>query len=144
MANQIYLEVVTPEKAVLSEQVNAVVVPGSAGQMEILPGHRALLATLDMGEMIIRTQGSTRHFFVDRGYTEVHDDKVTVLTEGCDGASEIDVELARQALAESEKEVKKLEERSKAETIEEEIFQMHRDALRRARLRLAFAQEGTK
>ena len=107
MAN-LQLEVVTPERAVLRETVDDVVLPGELGQMDVLPGHLPLLTILDVGPMIIRQDGKERFFLIDRGYAEVADDKVTVLTESCDGVNDIDVEQAREVLKRLEEKVLEL------------------------------------
>lgn len=137
----IKLEVVTPEKAVLSEFADDVVLPGVLGQMDILPGHLPLLSLLDVGQMEVRKGGQVRYFLISQGYVEVSDDKVTVLTELCEGVNDIDIEQARGALKDLEKELLDLEEVSKSETVEEEVFRKHRLALKKQRERVAFAEE---
>lgn len=140
----IKLEVVTPEKAVLSDTVDDVVLPGVMGQMDILPGHLPLLSLLDIGQMEVRKEGKTRYFLISQGYAEVADDQVTVLTELCEGVDDVDVEQARKALARLEKELVELEEISKTESVEESIFERHRLALKKERERVAFAEERSK
>ncbi|RAL20251.1 ATP synthase F1 subunit epsilon [Lujinxingia litoralis] len=142
MAETLHLEVVTPEKAVFSEPVDDVVLPGFLGQMDILPGHLPMLSVLAVGEMIVTREGTSRHFFVEKGYVEIFDDRVTVLTEGCSGVNEIDVEHARRDLERYETRMAELEERSKTELISEDVFEQHRQALKRERMKLAFAKEG--
>lgn len=141
MADRLQLEVVTPERAVLKETVDDVVLPGDLGQMNILPGHLPLLTLLDVGPLVIRQDGQKRFFFIDRGYAEIADDKVTVLTEACEGVNDIDVAQARAQLEETVTEISRLEELSKTEQVEASLFESHRNALRRQRLRLAFAEE---
>ena len=133
MAN-LQLEVVTPERAVLRETVDDVVLPGELGQMDVLPGHLPLLTILDVGPMIIRQDGKERFFLIDRGYAEVADDKVTVLTESCDGVNDIDVEQAREVLKRLEEKVLELEEEAKTGEVEEELFEKHRLSLERERM----------
>ncbi|TXD41187.1 ATP synthase F1 subunit epsilon [Lujinxingia vulgaris] len=142
MAETLHLEVVTPEKAVFSEPVNDVVLPGLLGQMDILPGHLPILSVLGVGEMIVTQEGKTRHFLVEQGYVEVFNDRVTVLTEGCSGVSDIDIERARRDLERYETAMVELEERSKNEMVPEDIFEQHRLALKRERMKIAFAREG--
>ena len=142
MAETLHLEVVTPEKAVFSEPVNDVVLPGLLGQMDILPGHLPILSVLGVGEMIVTQEGKTRHFLVEQGYVEVFNDRVTVLTEGCSGVSDIDIERARRDLERYETAMVELEERSKNEMVPEDIFEQHRLALKRERMKIAFAKEG--
>ena len=142
MAERLELEVVTPEKAVFHDFVDDVVVPGMQGEMDILPGHLPLLAALDVGQLTIRKEHEERHFLIDRGYAEVFNDRVTVLTEACEGVDDIDIEQARQMLEEAREELTELEEVSKTEKVEEELLEDHRLAMKRQRMRMAFAEEG--
>lgn len=137
----IQLEVVTPEKAVLSDIVDDVVLPGVMGQMDILPGHLPLLSLLDVGQMEVRKGGQTRYFLISQGYVEVADDKVTVLTELCEGVTDIDVDQARASLAKLEAELTELEDVSQREEVTPDVFEKHRLALKKQRERIAFAEE---
>jgi F-type H+-transporting ATPase subunit epsilon len=140
MADQrVNLEVVTPEQAVLAEEVDEVVLPGEAGQMGVLPGHLPLLSTLSIGEMVVHSDGEKRKFVIEGGLVEVLDDKVSVITKGCQGIEEIDIENARDELKEAEKEIKRLEEKAEAEEGEEELLEKYRESLKRARTRLMVA-----
>lgn len=146
MAETLFIEVVTPERAVFAGEVEEIVLPGSEGQMGILPGHLPLLSSLGIGEMIVRGykgsgESSERRFLVDGGFVEVLPNKVSVMTESCDGFDQIDVAAARTAIEEAEKALLSLETRSTAEQIEEEVFQTHHDALKRARMRLLMAED---
>lgn len=141
MADKIHLVVVTPERAVLSEQIDDVVLPGTMGQMNILPGHLPLLTTLGVGEMVVNQNGQHRHFLLDQGYAEILTDRIIVLTEKCEGVSEIDIDQARTALESLEKELTKLETLSQTEEVSEDIFELHRSALHRERMKLAFVEE---
>lgn len=138
---QVRLEVVTPERAVLSEEVDEVVLPGARGQVGILPGHLPLLTQLGIGEMIIRTSGGERHFFVDSGFAEVLEDTVSVLTQECEGVSEIDVEKAKGELSIAEEEIERLEAKTEIEDEDEELLERYRASLKRARTRMLVAEE---
>lgn len=141
-AAQIKLEVVTPTRAVLSEEVGEVVLPGSMGQMGILPGHLPLLTGLEIGEMILRTGDRERHFFIDKGFAEVLDNTVSVLTQGCEGVNEIDVEHARAEFKEAEQELGRLErEGVKSAEDEEALLERYRESLERSRARLLVATD---
>jgi len=76
MANQIQLDVVTPERRVLSETVNAVTVPGSNGEMQLLPGHAALISELKTGVLTYNQDGTNFQLHVSGGFLEVNDDRV--------------------------------------------------------------------
>ena len=79
LPTKLVLEVVTPDRLVLREDVDEVVVPGSEGELGVLPGHTPLLATLKVGEMWYRT-GSERHYLaVAMGFVEILPDRVTIL-----------------------------------------------------------------
>lgn len=147
MAETLTIEVVTPERAVLSGEAEEVILPGSEGQMGILPGHLPLLSGLGIGQMTVRGfighgGSGERKFLVDGGFVEILPNKVTVMTETCDGFDEIDVAQARLAIESAEKELHVVEELSKTELIEEDVLKRHQEALRRARLRLLLAEGG--
>src|SRR6266404_2295610 len=92
MADRITLEVATPSRLVIAEQVDEVVVPGIEGYFGVLPGHAALLSTLGIGELTYRIGREERHAAVAGGFAEVRNDKVIVLADtagpraGVDGA----------------------------------------------------------
>lgn len=141
MPEKLELEVVTPERAVLTDIVDDVVIPAAQGDMDVLPGHLPIVTMLDVGEMIIHKDNDERHFLIDRGYAEVVDDRVTVLTEACEGVDDIDIEQARRILEEAREELSELEKVSQTERVEEEMFEKHRRSLKRQRMRLAFAED---
>ncbi|HEY7590975.1 MAG TPA: F0F1 ATP synthase subunit epsilon [Candidatus Limnocylindrales bacterium] len=97
------LEIVTPERLVFSEQVDAVVLPGSDGELGVLPHHAPLVSTLGIGELRIRRGGEEELFAIAGGFLQVRPDKVVVMAETADMASEIDLERARQAREEAER-----------------------------------------
>ena len=93
----ILVDIVTPERRLLSEEVDMVTLPGIEGQMGILRGHVPLLTTLDIGEIILHKQNDTRHIAVGGGVVEVRPDKVTILAESAEQAEEIDMQRAEAA-----------------------------------------------
>jgi F-type H+-transporting ATPase subunit epsilon len=99
----ILLEIVTPERLVFSEEVDAVTLPGSEGELGVLPHHAPLVSTLGIGELLIRRGGEEELFAIAGGFVQVRPDKVVVMAETADMASEIDLEKAQQARAEAEK-----------------------------------------
>jgi F-type H+-transporting ATPase subunit epsilon len=99
----ILLEIVTPERLAYSEEVDAVVLPGSEGELGILPHHAPLVSTLGTGELRIRRGGEEELFAIAGGFLQVLPNKVVVMAETADMASEIDLEKAQQARAEAEK-----------------------------------------
>jgi F-type H+-transporting ATPase subunit epsilon len=97
MAEKLSLEIVTPERQVLIEQVDDVVLPSVDGYMGVLPGHAPLLAQLDVGE-VSYLAGNQRHYLaVSGGFAEVLRKSVSILATTCERAEEIDVERARES-----------------------------------------------
>jgi F-type H+-transporting ATPase subunit epsilon len=99
----IHLEIVTPERLAYSDEVDAVVLPGSEGEMGVLPHHAPLVSTLGVGELRIRKGGSEESFAIVGGFLQVRPDKVVVMAETADMASEIDLEKAQEARREAER-----------------------------------------
>jgi F-type H+-transporting ATPase subunit epsilon len=97
------LEIVTPERLAYSDSVDQVVVPGSEGELGILPHHAPLLAMLGVGELRIRKGGVDESFAIAGGFVQVRPDKVVVMAEMADMASEIDLERAHEARREAER-----------------------------------------
>jgi F-type H+-transporting ATPase subunit epsilon len=97
MPGGIQLEIVTPERRVLAESVDEVVVPSVCGSMGVLPGHAPLLALLDAGEVSYRVGDERRYLAVSGGYAEVLRDAVSILARTAERAEEIDVDRAQRA-----------------------------------------------
>lgn len=127
------LEIVTPERELFSDQVDAVVCPGVDGELGILPHHAPLLTTLGFGELRIRRGGEEEFFAIAGGFLQVRPDKVVVMAETADMASEIDVEKALEARREAE--------RALSEGFEEPAdLARARAALQRALIRIRVAE----
>lgn len=99
----IQLEIVTPERLAYSDTVDAVVLPGSQGELGVLPHHAPLVSTLGVGELRIRKGGLEESFAIVGGFLQVRPDKVVVMAETADMASEIDLEKAQEARREAER-----------------------------------------
>jgi F-type H+-transporting ATPase subunit epsilon len=99
----IQLEIVTPERLAYSDEVDSVNVPGSEGELGILPHHAPLVAMLGVGELRIRKAGAEESFAIAAGFVQVRPDKVVVMAEMADMASEIDLERAHEARKEAER-----------------------------------------
>ena len=99
----IQLEIVTPERLVYEDEVDSVNVPGVEGELGILPHHAPLVSTLGYGELRIRKGGAEESFAIVGGFVQVRPDKVVVMAETADLASEIDLERAREARREAER-----------------------------------------
>jgi F-type H+-transporting ATPase subunit epsilon len=99
----IQLEIVTPERLAYAEEVDSVVLPGTEGELGVLPHHAPLVSTLGIGELRIRKGGAEESFAIVGGFLQVLPDKVVVMAETADMASEIDLDKAQQARAEAER-----------------------------------------
>jgi F-type H+-transporting ATPase subunit epsilon len=97
------LEVVTPDRVVLSTEADVVVCPGVEGQFGVLVGHVPFLSALDIGEMYYRAGGKAEYLAVSGGFAEVTGKKVTVVAEAAELGREIDIERAKRALERAEK-----------------------------------------
>ena len=131
------LEVVTPSRLVVSEEITELVAPGSEGYFGVLPGHLPFLTTLKMGELTFWVGREEHHLAISKGYAEVRGDTVSILADSAERAEEIDVtraERARQRAAERLREWaagKEEVDATRAET-----------ALHRALARLEVARKG--
>ncbi len=96
------LEIVTPEKLAYQDEVDSVVLPGSEGELGILPHHAPLVSTLGAGELRLRKGGTEESFAIVGGFLQVLPDKVVVMAETADIASEIDLEKAQAARRKAE------------------------------------------
>ena len=92
------LDIVTPEKRVFSEQVDSVTLPGSEGELGILPQHIPLVTALKPGELVFARSGKTEHFAVGTGFAEVTGERVSVLTDMAMGEHDIDEKAVEDAL----------------------------------------------
>ena len=81
MADQLHIEIATPEKLVVDRQADYAEIPGKSGFMGILPGHAALLSELGEGKLTLTTAGQSESFTVTGGYVEVRDNHVRVLAD---------------------------------------------------------------
>ncbi|MFP4477467.1 MAG: F0F1 ATP synthase subunit epsilon [Desulfatibacillaceae bacterium] len=133
MADKIWLEVVTPEKIVVSEDCQTAVAPGSEGEFGVLPGHTPFLTTLKVGGLRYKdAAGTERCVFINSGFAEVLPDKVIVLAESAERRCDIDVDRARQALDRAKR---------RMEIKEEDVdFERVHGALMRAQARVSLAE----
>jgi F-type H+-transporting ATPase subunit epsilon len=93
----IRLEFVTPERAIVHDNVDEVQLPGEEGYFGVLPGHAPLLAALRTGEMWYRTGSEKRFAFLDGGFAEVLPDRVSILAQVAERAEDIDHARAEAA-----------------------------------------------
>jgi F-type H+-transporting ATPase subunit epsilon len=97
------LEVVTPDRQVVSTEVDIVVLPGVQGQFGVLVNHIPFLSALEIGEMYYRKGGQVDYIFLGGGFAEVTGEKVTVLVDSAERGKEIDIERAKRAKERAEK-----------------------------------------
>lgn len=132
MADQLQLDVVTPERRVLSEAVDAATIPGLNGELGILPGHTPLISQLKTGVLSYTRDGKTSQLHVSGGFVEVRDDRVSVLAEIAERPEEIDASQARSTRERVEKQLS-------AWTGTEEELEHARVDLERAQVRVQLA-----
>ena len=103
MAENIRLEVVTPEKSVVSESAQIVMAPGSLGEFGVLSGHTPFLTTLKTGALKYKDErGTERFIFISSGFAEALPDRVTVLAESAERRKDIDLQRAKEAASRAE------------------------------------------
>ena len=136
MPGKFLLEVVTPEKLLLSQQVDEVIAPGSEGEFGVLPGHCHFLSTLKIGELRYRVDQETHSMAVLWGFAEVTPTKVTIMAEIAEKAEDIDVERATAKVAEAER-------RLQAGGLPSEVKEAQ-VSLEKARLRKKIAERAQK
>jgi F-type H+-transporting ATPase subunit epsilon len=101
------LEIVTPDRALVNEQVDEVQLPGSEGYFGVLPGHTPLLASLQVGELWYRVGQEKHYLAIAFGFVEVLPDRVTVLAQIAEKAQDINVARAEAAKKRAEERVAK-------------------------------------
>ncbi len=131
MANGLDLTVVTPEQALVHEEVDEVQVPGLNGYLGLLPGHAPLFSELAIGELSYTREGQKSSIALAKGFVEISNDEVRVLADVAEPATNIDVERAGEA-------------RSRAEELiskggDDVDYPRAQDALQRAAVRIAVA-----
>jgi F-type H+-transporting ATPase subunit epsilon len=129
------LDIVTPERTMLSENAVSLQVPAKDGSLGILAGHAPLLAELGVGECVIRlASGAEEQLALAGGFVEVSRERVTVLADTAEFARDIDPTRAEEALARAHEMLNRLDatlDRDEADA-----------AVRRAQNRLRLAQAG--
>jgi len=128
------LEVVTPERVVVSEQVEIVTAPGSLGEFGVLEGHVSFLTGIVPGALKYKKAGKDYYLAVTSGFCEVSENKVAILVDAAERAEEIDVERAMRAMERAKERLAKARGEPDIDTIRAEL------ALRRAIARLKVAE----
>jgi F-type H+-transporting ATPase subunit epsilon len=99
------LEIVTPEKKVLTETVDAVTVPTASGEVGILTNHAPLISSLKPGILSYTKAGATEKMVIAGGFIEVSADNVSILADVAEKADEINIEAAKAERDSAEKEL---------------------------------------
>ena len=134
MADELMLEIVTPEKMVFSDNVEEVTIPGTEGEFGVLKGHASLLSSIEVGELNFTKDGKKTYFAAGVGYVEVTASKVTVLLETAERSDMIDKARAQRAKDNAESKLSKVSK-------EDEDYEYLRAALYRAITRLNVAEK---
>jgi F-type H+-transporting ATPase subunit epsilon len=133
LPTKLTLEIVTPDRSLVNEQVDEVELPGAEGYFGVLPGHTPLLAALQVGELWYRMGQEKRFLVVAFGFAEVLPERVTVLAQVAEREQDIDIERAERAM-------KRAEERLMKGTAQENIdFERARVAMMKSLIRLQVA-----
>jgi F-type H+-transporting ATPase subunit epsilon len=102
MPGKILLEIVTPDKLLVSQEVDFIIAPGTEGEFGVLPGHCQFLSSLRVGELRFWIGEETRYVSIMWGFADVTPRRVTVLAEIAEKAEDIDVERAQAKVLEAE------------------------------------------
>ena len=132
MADELKLEIVTPEQMTFRGVVEEVTIPGTEGQFGVLKGHAALLSSVDIGELSFTQDHKKTYYAVNTGYAEVTASKVTVLVETAERFDLIDRERAKRAREQAEEKIRKLPKQDME-------FEKAQLALQRAVIRITVA-----
>ncbi len=130
MASTIRLELVTPERLLLSEEVDEVIAPGYEGEFGVLPEHTQYLSILNIGVLRYRKAGQLHKVALGGGFAEVTPERVVVMAETAERAEEIDLERARRARERAEASLKTL-------AMDDESYTAAAAALQRAIVRIS-------
>ena len=126
------LDIVTPEKKILSETVDSVVLPGTEGEFGVLPMHVPLVTTLQPGELVYSKDGKSEHFAIGTGFVEVTGTSVAVLTDMAIEVADIDEKAVQEALDRAQHTLEHLKDATHSEdlaatqaTIQKSLAQLH-------------------
>lgn len=129
---QLSVEIVTPEKRILSAKADEVIAPGGRGLFGVRPGHSPFLSLMEAGPLELREGAGKQVFFVAGGFIEVTNDKVLVLADHAEPVKDIDVEAARKRLEAAQQALKGM-------SPEDVRFQVESATVRRETARMGLA-----
>ena len=102
MTAKIAFDLVSPERLLLSRQVDMVTVPGTEGYMGVIAGHAPLVSTLRAGMIDMQDDGVDTRFFIRGGFAEINPGKITVLAEEAIPFSDLDIAVLDQRIADAQ------------------------------------------
>lgn len=126
-----HLEVVTPDKVLVKEEVEMAVCPGTEGEFGILPNHISLMAALKIGALRYMSAGKETTLFIGGGFVDMHNNTCNVLAESAERTEDID--KSRAEAARKRAELRLAEKKSELDVIRAQI------ALKKAIMRLQLA-----
>ncbi len=100
--SKIQFDLVSPERLLLSQQVDMVTIPGSEGYMGIMAGHMALVSTLRAGMIDMKDNGVDTRFFIKGGFAEINAIHITVLAEEAIPMTELDLAVLDQRILDAQ------------------------------------------
>ncbi|OGS21163.1 MAG: ATP synthase F1 subunit epsilon [Elusimicrobia bacterium RIFOXYA2_FULL_39_19] len=118
------VEIITPEKLIIKEEMEYISVPGYEGELGILPGHANLLGLLVPGEIRLKKNGETKYLAISGGFVEIHPDKVEIFAETAEMAEEIDPERVRLSVERAKSQI------TEGKNLSQARAQMQRDLAR--------------
>ncbi len=129
-------QIVTPERIVLSKEVDALTCPTQMGQITVLPNHIPLIASLMPGELIAKNEDQTEHIAVSGGFVEVRPgNEIVVLADTAERSEEINMERAEEARKRAEAAMQQ------ASTLSREEYAATQAALQKSLVRLRVAKK---
>jgi F-type H+-transporting ATPase subunit epsilon len=134
MADELMVEIVTPEKIAFSGMVEEITIPGSEGEFGVLRGHAALLSSLEIGVLSYTKDGKKTFYAVNTGYAEVTASKVTILVETAERSDMINKERAQKAKDNAESQLTKIDK-------SDYDYELFRAALARAMTRISVSEK---
>lgn len=124
MADTFQLQVATPERLFVDEQVSEAQIPGKDGYMGILAGHAPLLSALKPGVLTYNGGSGGQHAIViDGGFVEVFDNRVSVLADHAEEANEVDRSKAQQLLEEANRKLQEAKDQAESEAALRQVEQ---------------------
>jgi F-type H+-transporting ATPase subunit epsilon len=124
MADPFQFELVSPERLLMSEPVEQVVVPGSEGYFTVLKGHAPFMSTLKPGVIDVAREGQTERIFVRGGFADVNVSGLTILAEQAIPLAEVDPEMLAQDVRDAEEDVADAKDAAVRATAELKLHQL--------------------